>query len=374
MVLENRRRAFELFATLCFVLSGASALAYEVLWFKRFAHVWGSSSLAMASVVASFLAGLGLGARLFGARADRLARPLSAYAFCELFIAAWALCVPWLAEACQELAASATRSFGEQPLVLTSVRVASTFLVLAPACLAMGATLPLLVRWLAAGGRSVGRASAWMYAANAAGASAGAWLAGFHLLPALGLDGTNYVAAAASAAVGLVALVVDRRPDAPRAEADSIAAPRAEADSIGAPRAEADSIVAPRAEADSIGAPRAAAALATSDAIPEETEPAPAWAVHAAALATGFSSLALQMTWGRELALLVGPTTHASCSRAVGSVTRGSCSRPRRSWCSRARSPVARWNPRSRASPARSSPRARIRGSTRSCACRPAPR
>src|SRR5262245_48775802 len=171
MQMQRRSRGLELAATAFFVLSGACALVYEVLWFKRFAHVWGSSSLAMASVVASFLAGLGLGARWLGARADRSGRPLVFYAVCEFGIALSALCVPWIAKACAGLASGATASLEQSPVLLTLVRAATTFLALAPACLLMGATLPLLVRWLAAHGRGIGRAAAWMYAFNAAGAA-----------------------------------------------------------------------------------------------------------------------------------------------------------------------------------------------------------
>src|SRR5690349_7350698 len=106
MLTFQRSRWLELAATAFFVLSGACGLVYEVLWFKRFAHVWGPSSLAMASVVASFLAGLGLGAWLLGRRADRMERPLLAYAVCELGIAFWAVCVPFVTPWCARIAAA----------------------------------------------------------------------------------------------------------------------------------------------------------------------------------------------------------------------------------------------------------------------------
>ena len=127
---QRRTRAFELGATLYFVISGACALVYEVLWFKRFAHVWGSSSLAMASVVASFLAGLGLGAWLIGARADRMKRPLLGYALCEFGIALWAVCVPYVTPWCARVAAAASPLFEHSPLALTAVRVLTTFLAI----------------------------------------------------------------------------------------------------------------------------------------------------------------------------------------------------------------------------------------------------
>ena len=59
-----------------FFLSGATSLGYEVVWFKRFANVWGSSALAMALVVGSVLLGLGLGAFLVGRRSNTISNPV----------------------------------------------------------------------------------------------------------------------------------------------------------------------------------------------------------------------------------------------------------------------------------------------------------
>ncbi len=283
MSTPQRTRAFEIGATLYFVASGACALVYEVLWFKRFAHVWGSSSLAMASVVASFLAGLGLGAWLIGARADRMSRPLFAYGLCEFGIALWAVCVPLVSPWCARIAALATPSLENHSLALTAVRVATTFFAIAPACILMGATLPLLVRWLAVQGTSVGRASAWLYAFNAAGAAMGAWIAGFYLLPAIGLDGTNFATAGGSALIGVLALLTDR------------------AQARGAARPVVLEFSAEKTIAESVSA----------------QAPPPAIAVHAAALLAGFGALSLQMLWGRELSLIVGPTTYAFTALVV---------------------------------------------------------
>ena len=133
MSAPGKARSLEAWGTLYFVVSGACALVYEVLWFKQFSHVWGSSSLAMAAVVASFLAGLGLGAWLIGARADRMARPLFAYGLCELGIALWAVCVPFVTPWCAKLAAAATPALQGSPLTLTAVRVLTTFFAIAPA-------------------------------------------------------------------------------------------------------------------------------------------------------------------------------------------------------------------------------------------------
>ena len=82
-------------ASSLFFLSGGTALAYQIIWFKRFSHVFGNTSLAMAGVVAGFLLGLGLGARWLGGWADRVRSPLMMYGVCEVGIGILALAVPF---------------------------------------------------------------------------------------------------------------------------------------------------------------------------------------------------------------------------------------------------------------------------------------
>jgi spermidine synthase len=57
----------------CFFLSGATSLVFQVSWSKMLAVSLGSSLWAITTVVAAFMAGLGIGS-LVGARlADRVA-------------------------------------------------------------------------------------------------------------------------------------------------------------------------------------------------------------------------------------------------------------------------------------------------------------
>ena len=75
------------FAGILFFLSGAAALAYEVVWVKLLTLQFGSAAWSISTVVASFMAGLGAGGAWAGRRADRIRRPLRAYALLELGIA-----------------------------------------------------------------------------------------------------------------------------------------------------------------------------------------------------------------------------------------------------------------------------------------------
>jgi len=181
-------------ATALFFASGATGLAYEVIWFRRFSHIWGASTLAMAAVVSSFLLGLGIGAHFLGRRADRMSAPLRGYGWCELAIGLLALLIPL---ECSLLAATTGALYPALsgiPFLYTVVRFLLTFLVIGPPCILMGGTFPLLVKQFTGPGE-VGPTAGWLYAVNTGGAAVGCYLAGFHLLPWLGLSGTNFLAA-----------------------------------------------------------------------------------------------------------------------------------------------------------------------------------
>ena len=51
-----------------FILSGASALIYEVIWMRQLTLVFGSTVFATSTVLTAFMAGLALGSYYFGRR------------------------------------------------------------------------------------------------------------------------------------------------------------------------------------------------------------------------------------------------------------------------------------------------------------------
>ena len=78
-----------------FLLSGATALIWEVLWSRQFVTVFGNSSYAISVVLCAFMVGLGLGGWLGGRLADRFfSRRLLAYGVIQVGIAVWALGMP----------------------------------------------------------------------------------------------------------------------------------------------------------------------------------------------------------------------------------------------------------------------------------------
>ena len=88
---------------LLFTLSGVVALIYQVSWTRMLYPAFGMQLSAITAVVATFLAGLGLGSRLFGPMADRT-NPWKLYAGLEIGIGLWGLAMPSLTGAAVSIA------------------------------------------------------------------------------------------------------------------------------------------------------------------------------------------------------------------------------------------------------------------------------
>ena len=183
--------------------SGAAALIYQVVWIKQLSLVVGVDVYAVTTGVSAFFAGLALGGALFGWWVDRLARPFLLYSFLELGVAVLGVAATLaLARAAQPFAALEEAA---GPLAWALLFA----LVAAPAVL-MGGTLPVLIRSRAPQAGQVGAAGGRLYAANTAGAIAGALLTSFVLIPLLGVRGTAFAAAAINLAAAAGALGLDR--------------------------------------------------------------------------------------------------------------------------------------------------------------------
>ncbi|MEO8016431.1 MAG: fused MFS/spermidine synthase, partial [Pseudomonadota bacterium] len=197
----------------CFVLSGIAALVYQTAWMRQFAIVFGTSELAVATVLAAYMGGLAAGAQLAERFLPRVTRPVLTYALLEVGIALGAVVVVPLLLRGANLALQVM--FGGQPSPPDSDHAGTTLFYLASAFAAlalpttlMGATLPMLARYAVAEEAQIGRRIGLLYAMNTAGAVAGALLAAFVLLPELGLQHTVWVGAVFNAVVFVLAIAL----------------------------------------------------------------------------------------------------------------------------------------------------------------------
>ena len=207
-------RAVFVAVSLCFFLSGFAALLYQMAWMRQLSVVFGTSELAVATILAAYMGGLALGAAIAARLMDRIRRPILVYGILEAAIALSAIAVPFLFQ----LAGIAYAwMFGGQPsppdatgLGQSMFYLSVTFVVLAVPTACMGATLPMVTRYAVQKDEDVGPRVGLLYSINTVGAIAGTLVAAFLLLPALGLWGTILSGAVINLVVFGVAAVLAR--------------------------------------------------------------------------------------------------------------------------------------------------------------------
>ena len=196
---------------LLFLLSGMAALIYQVMWARSFGLVFGTTTRAASMVLASFFLGMALGNLLGGRWTRSRAGALRGYGVAEVAIAVGAVAVLlWLA-AYRAVYPALYQSPLGSGLPLLSLQMLLAVAAMAPPCVAMGATLPLMSRAVLTHRDQLGRRVVGIYALNTIGATAGALLAGFWLPIWIGTTNAVLLAALSSVGVGLAAFAIARR-------------------------------------------------------------------------------------------------------------------------------------------------------------------
>ena len=278
-------RALFLFAYTC---SGLAGLVYEVSWTRLLTLYLGHTTAAASAVVAAFLGGLAFGAAAGGRVATRLSprQALFAYVGLEATVAIAALVLPLELRAATPLLRWA---YGDAAagLLFPAVRLLLCVILIFVPAVALGATFPMAVRWFAHDSRNAAQSSGALYAMNTVGAAIGALLAGFVLIPAIGLSGTIYVAIAATAVAAAGVAVV-------------------------AARARDEVAVASVEPPESLRArSRHKKTRRSTSHEPRPAAPIPDWTVATILGLSGFAALMHEIAWTRILSLILGPTVYA---------------------------------------------------------------
>ncbi len=205
--------------------SGAAGLLYQVVWTRKLVLLFGTTSYAVSTVLSVFFLGLAIGSVWGGRIADRSTRPLRAYGLIELGIAAWAVVFLVAVDSADAVVVELLRVAGGARVLGTALRTLLTAAFLIVPVILMGATLPLVARFVTTGPLSAARVG-WLYSANTLGAVAGCAGAGFALLPALGYTRATIVGVALNLAAGTAALALSRNTQSKSAPVEDVSAPK----------------------------------------------------------------------------------------------------------------------------------------------------
>jgi len=260
---------------LFFFCSGFTSLVFEVIWERSLMKVFGTSSLAISTLLTAFMAGLALGAWIGGKFAHRVKRPLRAYGLLEGAIGAYALAIPWLLEASTFAYRWMFSELVETPALFAAARFLAAFVVLLLPTTLMGASLPLVSQWTARAGGFFETRVGLLYGMNTLGAFSGTVLAGFVLLPTFGLSLTNSSFAMANFILCAVVLLCEPRMNPGKEE--------------------------PRDIVDDVSG--------SVQLIP--LTPRAAYWLKVAFLGTGLVSMAYQVLWTRAYVIVLGSSTYS---------------------------------------------------------------
>ena len=167
-------------------------------------QVFGSTTFAVSTLLTAFMAGLALGSAIGGRLSARTERPLLVYGLLEGGVGLYALLVPLMLDELPTLYGLIFDRFLEDFYLFSLLRFVAVFAILLVPTTMMGATLPLVSQWIARHERAYQGSVGLLYGMNTLGACAGCFLAGFVLLPSLGLSQTNAIFAATNVALCLL--------------------------------------------------------------------------------------------------------------------------------------------------------------------------
>jgi spermidine synthase len=270
---------------LCFFLSGATGLVYQVVWLRLLGLVFGHSVYATTTVLAAFMAGLALGSLLAARRMPKLRNLIGVYGSLEIGVGVCCALLPATLSSAAPLWVFLSSALGLPYHGLLLAEFVLVFALLVVPTTLMGATLPVLSQALVGQAGGARRDVGALYAINTFGAVLGVGLAGYVLLPALGNRATTMLAASGNIVAGIIALAYSRR-----------AARRA-------------------AGLEAPGDPPRPALDAGTTCADGAVEAAPGALLVTVALAiSGAVSMLYEVGWTRALALAIGSSTYAFTS------------------------------------------------------------
>ncbi|MDY7001290.1 MAG: fused MFS/spermidine synthase [Thermodesulfobacteriota bacterium] len=198
-----------LYALIAFALTGFLSMIYENAWSRALVLVFGTSVYAFATMLTTYLFGLGLGSIIVCRFIDKIKRPLSVF---TLLTALMGLSIFITTPIIGRLPDYFVGVFADKDVSwhgIASIEFLVCFLIMLGPTLAGGACFPLVSRiFMHRKNFQIGRTVADVYTFNTAGCIVGSIVAGFLLIPLIGVEKSLLLGGASSIliAAGLVYL------------------------------------------------------------------------------------------------------------------------------------------------------------------------
>jgi spermidine synthase len=197
---------------LFFFVSGATGLIYEVVWTRLLTLVMGNTHYSITTVLTAFMGGLALGSYAGGKMIDRRFNPLTAYAFLEAGIGLYCLLIPSLIDVAFPIFKWIYLNLGDSYTQASLARFLVCVAILIVPATFMGATLPVLSKFVSKDEAHIGKDVGTLYSINTLGAVFGAWASAFIFMRLWGVQSTIWMAALLNLVISAVIFLVFRPP------------------------------------------------------------------------------------------------------------------------------------------------------------------
>lgn len=168
-----------------FVLSGMAALVYQVAWIRPLQLVFGSTIYTISIIFSAFMSGLSLGSMIGGKFVDKIKNLPLVYALLLLAICLYGTLIISIFNSLPYLYQIIYNPLRQNFMLFSFIQFILIFTLLLIPTTLMGATWPVVIKFYIE--EKIGKGIGELYSANNIGAVLGSFLAGFILIPLLGI-------------------------------------------------------------------------------------------------------------------------------------------------------------------------------------------
>ena len=193
-----------------FFLSGLTALIYEITWSKLISLIFGTSIYGQSIVLAIFMGGMAIGAKVISEKVSKTHNTLLWYALLEGIIALFGFLSIYLRYFCEIF------EF-HNPMLDLFIKSIICSLFLMPSSIAMGGTFPVLFKYVKEFNESyhIKKTAlfniSFLYVINTLGALCGILLANYYLISQLGIRSAILITSLINCSISLLILNLRNR-------------------------------------------------------------------------------------------------------------------------------------------------------------------
>jgi len=204
MIKINTQKSVGIILLIIFFFSGFAGLTYEIVWTRILSIIFGRTTVAVALVVAVYMAGLGLGSIYWGQRIDKEKNNIKIFSFLQFGIALSSFLIMILFLKMPDIFKFICQIFNATTETSMFLIFIISFAVLLVPTFMMGGTFPVMSKAFIKNSQEIGRGIGTLYTVNTFGGIIGAALSGYYLIGNIGQVQTQILAVLISLTIGLI--------------------------------------------------------------------------------------------------------------------------------------------------------------------------